>query len=79
MEETCSFSEREVTFKYDGGESKDPIGLKFQVTDDRKPLLVVRRLVEKGNKVVLAGDTEESYVMKKSTKVKIPVKKKGGA
>ena len=29
------------------------IGLKFQVTDVRKPLLAVRRLVEKGNKVVV--------------------------
>ena len=71
--------EKEVTFKYDGGESKDRIGLKFQVTDVRKPLLAVRRLVEKGNKVVLAGDDEESFIMNKATKVKIPVRKKGGA
>ena len=63
----------------DGGESKDPIGPKFQVTDVRKPLLAVRRLVLKGNKVVLAGDDEESFIMDKATKVKIPVKKKGGA
>ena len=53
--------------------------LKFQVTDVRKPLLAVRRLVEKENKVVLAGDVEESYVMSKATKVTIPVKKKVGA
>ena len=33
------YGEKEVTFKYDGGENKDPIGLKFQVTDVRKPLL----------------------------------------
>ena len=38
--------------KYDGGESKDPIGLKFQVTDVRKPLLALRNLVDKGSKVV---------------------------
>ena len=44
------YGEKEVTFKYDGGENKDPIGLKFQVTDVRKPLLAVRRLVEKGTK-----------------------------
>ena len=72
------YGEKEVTFKYDGGESKDPIGPKFQVTDVRRPLLAVRRLVEKGNKVVLAGDDEESFIMNKATKVKIPVKKKGG-
>ena len=63
----------------DGRESKDPIELKFQVTDVRKPVLAVRKLVEKGNKVVFAGDDEESYIMNKATKVKIPVKKKGGA
>ena len=67
------------TFKCIGCESTDAIGLKFQVTDVRNPLLAVRRLVEKGNKVVLAGDDEESYVMSKASKVKIPVKMKGGA
>ena len=71
------YGDKEVSFKYN--ESKDPIGLKFQVTDVRKPLLAVRSLVEKENKVVLVGDDEESYVMNKATKVKIPVKKKGGA
>ena len=50
-----------------------------QVTDVRKPLLAVRRLVEQGNKVVLAGDDEERFIMNKATKVMIPVKKKGGA
>ena len=69
------YGEKEVTFKYNRGDSKDPIGLKFQVTDVRKPLLAVRRLVEKGNKVVLAGDDEESHVMNKATKVKIPLEK----
>ena len=62
---------------YDGGESKDPIGLKFQVTDVRKPLLAVSRLVEKGNKVVLAGDDEESFIMNKATKVKNPGQEEG--
>ena len=72
------YGEKEVTFKYDGGESKDPIGLKFQVTDVRKPLLAVRRLVEKGNKVVLAQDDEESFCVNKATKVKIG-QEEGGA
>ena len=48
------YGEKEVVFMYEGGECEDPIGLKFQVTDVRKPLLAVRRFVEKGNKVVLA-------------------------
>ena len=50
------YGEKEVIFKYGGGDDKDPVGLKFQVTDVRKPLLAVRRLVEKGNKGMrLAG------------------------
>ena len=47
--DTQHHGEKQVTFKYNGGESKDPIGLKFQVTDVRKPVLAFRRLVEKGN------------------------------
>ena len=73
------YGEKEVLFKYEGGEKRDPIGIRFQVTDVRKPLLAVRRLVEKGNMVVLAGEGEESYIMNRETKVKIPVKKKGGS
>ena len=55
------------------------MGLTFQVTDVKKPLLAVRRLVEKGNKVVLAEGEGESFIQNMATKVKVPVKKKGGA
>ena len=51
----------------------------FQVTDVRKPLLAVRRLVEKGNKVVLAGGEGESYIYHEVSKTKVPIKKKGGS
>ena len=70
---------RKVIFKYGGGEEKDPVGLKFHVTDVRKPLLAVRRLVEQGNKVVLAGGEGESYILNEATGVKIPIVKKGGS
>ena len=40
---------QEVFFKCNGSESKDLIGLKFQVIDVRKLLLVVRRLMEKAS------------------------------
>ena len=73
------YGEKEIFMKYDGGEERDPVGLRFQVTDVRKPLLAVRRLVERGNKVVLAGGEEESYIMNVATGVKIPIKKKGGS
>jgi hypothetical protein len=71
------YGEKQVTFKHVN--SKDPVGLTFQVTDVKKPLLAVRRLVEKGNKVVLSGVEGESYILNEATKVKVPVKKKGGS
>ena len=71
------YGRKEIFFQ--NGQGKDPIGLTFQVTDVRKPLLAVRRLVEKGNKVVLAPDGEESYIFNAITKKKVPTKKKGGS
>ena len=71
------YGQKEVVFRHTNG--KDPIGLTFQVTDVKKPLLAVRRLVEKGNKVVLSGVEGESYILNEATKVKVPVKKKGGS
>ena len=73
------YGEKHITFKYKGGEAKDPVGLKFQVTDVKKPLLAVRRLVEKGNVVVLSNAEGESYIFNKDAKVKIPIVKKGGS
>ena len=35
--------------------------LKFQVADVHKPLIAVRRLVEKGNRVVFGPDMAENY------------------
>ena len=69
------YGQKEVLFKY--GDSVDPLGLVFQVTDVRKPLLSVRRLVERGNKVVLSAG--ESYVYHPVSKTKVPVKKMGGS
>ena len=43
------YGEKEITFR--SGEEEEVIGLKFQVTDVKKPLLAVRRLVERGNVV----------------------------
>jgi hypothetical protein len=71
------YGEKHVTFKYAG--AKGPVGLKFQVTDVKKPLLAVRRLVEKGNVVMLSSVEGESYVYNKEAKLKIPIVKKGGS
>ena len=45
------YGEMRITFTHDGDEGKEVVGLKFQVTDVRKPLLAVRRLVEHGSVV----------------------------
>ena len=76
-EEMEHYGQKEVTFEHENG--RDIIGLTFQVTDVKKPLLAVRRLVEKGNKVVLSGEEGQSYILNEKTKVKVPVKKKGGS
>jgi hypothetical protein len=77
--EMVHYGQKDVMIKYKGGEAKDPIGMRFQVTDVKKPLLAVRRLVEKGNIVVLSNVEGESYIMNKEAKVRIPVVKKGGS
>jgi hypothetical protein len=73
------YGEKEVMFKYKGGENKDAVGIKFQVTDVRKPLLAVRRLVERGCVVTMADGEGESFIANKGSKLKIPIVKKGGS
>lgn len=53
--------QKDILFQ-SGGRGGDPLGLTFQVTDVRNPLLSVRRLVEKGNTVLFAGDDQESHM-----------------
>ncbi len=71
------YGQKENTFNHEG--PAEAIGLTFQATDVKKPLLAVRRLVERGNKVVLSANEGESYIHHVGTKVKVPVRKKGGS
>ena len=73
------YGQKEVLFQCGDAKGAEPTGLTFQVTDVRKPLLAVRRLVEKGNTVVLAGDEGESYVHNVANDTKVPIKKNGGS
>ena len=69
------YGEKEVTFL-----NKDRvIGMKFQVTDVKKPLLAVRRLVEKGNVVSFGPRMEDNFIKNIETKQIIPMEKKGGS
>lgn len=72
------YGQKNILFQ-SGGRGGDPFGLTFHVTDIRKPLQSVRRLVDKGNKVMLAGDDQESYICNMESNMKIPVVKKGGS
>lgn len=68
---------KEVFFKNGGG--GDLFGWLVQVTDVRKPLLSVRRLVDQGNKVCLAPEGAESYAYDPTKGANIPVVKKVGS
>ena len=72
--EMAHYGEKHIAIRGSDGE---PLGLRFQVTDARKPLLAARRLVECGNEVNFA--THDSFIRNTSTGKKIPLTKKGGS
>jgi hypothetical protein len=71
------YGEKEITFQ--NGSDDDIVGLKFQVTDVRKPLLAVRRLVEKGNVVSFGLEADQNFIHNVQSGKKIMMEKKGGA
>ena len=71
------YGQKDIIFKHEGG--NDVMGLTCQVTDVKKPLLAVRRLVEKGNRVMLSSGEGESCIMNIESQVRVPIKKKGGS
>jgi hypothetical protein len=71
------YGEKEITFR--SGPEEDVVGLKFQVTDVRKPLLAVRRLVERGNVVSFGPEVEQNYILNVASRRKIMMEKRGGA
>ena len=75
--ETGHYGEKEITFKR--GNDDEIVGLKFQVTDAKKPLLAARRLVERGNAVSFGPEPDQNYVLNAETGRKIGMEKRGGA
>lgn len=55
-----NMGKKEVHFRSSGGGGVG--SMDFQVTNVQKPLASVRRIVEKGNKVVFGGDHGQSYI-----------------
>ena len=71
------YGEKQVTFA--GTEGGEVVGLTFQVTDVRKPLLAVRRLVEHGSVVKFGLRDEDNFIHNMNSGTRIPLKKKGGS
>jgi hypothetical protein len=71
------YGEKEITFRNEA--DGDIIGLRFQVTDVKKPLLAVRRLVDWGMVVSLGPEPNQNYILNVQTGRKIAMEKKGGA
>jgi hypothetical protein len=62
----------QVSFKKDGKVR----AMNFEVTDCKKPLASVAKIVDKGNRVVF--DQDESYIYNKKTGEKIPLQRERG-
>ena len=70
------YGEKDITFR---GSGNEVVGLKFQVTDVRKPLLAVRRLVEKGNVVMFGPEPHQNYIHHVQSGQMIPMERRGGS
>jgi hypothetical protein len=55
------------------------MGLRFQVTDVRKPLISVARVVEMGNTVQFGPRAEDNFVYNQKTGNKVMMEKKGNS
>ena len=53
------------------------MGLKFQVADVKKPLISVKRIVEKGNHVAFGPEAKDNYIMNKATGDKVVLRSNG--
>lgn len=71
------YGEKKITFK--GKNDDEVVGLTFQVTDVKKPLLAVRRLVERGNVVSFGPEEKDNYIHHPTSGKTIPMEKKGGS
>jgi hypothetical protein len=71
------YGERVASFRTTGESAI--MSLKFQVSDVQKPLAAVRRISEKGNRVVFGPKAEDNYIENVATGKRIQMVKKGGS
>jgi hypothetical protein len=71
------YGERVASFRTMGESAV--MSLTFQVSDVQKPLAAVRRISEKGNKVVFGPKAEDNYIENVATGKRVQMVKKGGS
>jgi len=71
------YGERSATFRV--GSNPAVMSLNFQVSDVQKPLVSVRRITERGNKVHFGPEVEDNFIENPTTGVKIMMVRKGGS
>ena len=69
------YGEKDITFLDKG----DICAAKFQVTDVRKPLMSVRRMVEKGNIVQFGPEVANNFIINVKTGKRIQMERKGNS
>ena len=67
-----------VKFRGKENREKRPSAIKFQVTDVKKPLVSVSRIVEKGHEVKFGPWAEDNFIMNINTGEKMFMRRKGG-
>ena len=69
------YGEKDITFLDQG----DICAAKFQVTDVQKPLMSVRRMVEKGNIVQFGPEISNNFIINVKTGKRIQMERKGNS
>ena len=59
------------------GEKEKIFGIEFQVAAVKKPLIAVKRIVEKGNRVLFGPKDEDNYILNQVTGDRINMKPNG--
>ena len=74
MQQMRNFGRTKIRFTNDGKEK----AMGFHVTEVRKPLAAVSRIVDKGNRVVFGKGPGESYIENEATGERMTMRRKNG-
>ena len=71
------YGQRDVTVAVKGDRDTKLMGMGFQVSDVKKPLAAVYRIVEKGNRVQFGPEAEDNFIENVRTGEKVFMRRKG--